>query len=551
MFLALSLAPNLEQASFSSSKTIAMLSQASTSHVEIQIVVIDELTPKPVALTDFILAGSSLNPPKEVRTDSSGFVQLDLAPGRYSLSSKTPTTFKGKSYSWTKEFSVMGRDPIKFVLTQSDAKVSVLPAARQLSDESLLYQKFRRSVVTVESDGGQGSGFLVDKRGLILTNYHVAGASTFVAVRFGPGQRYAANVISSDPVADVAVLRVNAVTVSEIEPLTCLATTEPLGIEGEKVVAIGSPLHQEKTLTLGIISKVEKDVLISDVNINHGNSGGPLLNMAGDVIGITTFGDLTNQGGPGISGIISIRKADKALAEAVTALDRSAPPSVERLPDVSSVEIPESMLDRIAQTLKGSTPYFKAPKNFRTYVETPFDAYHLQAKYVEDKRKKIARRYKGKVPPEQAAEDGPSKFWERYVGNLYQPLVTVKVIPWPQETSASSWNRALLGNAAGKAKFELRDDFARMVLLRDGKEVPPIRRSRIRDTQIYEGYDVEINDTAMAGVYAYDPHAFEPGAVLELRVWKNDKAEFTSIRFDKEQQERIWSMFKDWSSLRK
>lgn len=81
--------------------------------------------------------------------------------------------------------------------------------------------------------------------------------------------------------------------------------------------------------------------------------------------------------------------------------------------------------------------------------------------------------------------------------------------------------------------------------------MPPIRRSRIRDTQIYEGYDVEINDTAMAGVYAYDPHAFEPGALLELRVWKNDKAEFTSIRFDKEQQERIWSMFKDWSSLRK
>src|SRR5690606_9137083 len=144
--------------------------------------------------------------------------------------------------------------------------------------------------------------------------------------------KVAAAVLEADSVRDVAVLRIHP-SVGRGLPVLKLAPPRPeLAFEGERDIAIGSPRNQTTILTSEIVSKVEPGAIISDVNINFGNSGGPLLNMDGEVVAINTFGDFSRSGGPGVSGSISIHLAVPTLDAAKSELAGSDPPPADRLP---------------------------------------------------------------------------------------------------------------------------------------------------------------------------------------------------------------------------
>ncbi len=141
-----------------------------------------------------------------------------------------------------------------------------------------------------------GSGFVIDKAGHIVTNYHVVEGANEVTVSFSNRDRVKAEVVGSDPSTDLAVLRVDA-SASALTPL-------PLGnsdrvVVGDPVVAIGNPFGLDRTVTSGIVSAVQRlitapnrftidHVIQTDAAINHGNSGGPLLNTRGQVIGVNS-----------------------------------------------------------------------------------------------------------------------------------------------------------------------------------------------------------------------------------------------------------------------
>src|SRR5438067_2473155 len=140
---------------------------------------------------------------------------------------------------------------------------------------------------------GVGSGFIVDPKGVILTNYHVVEGMTGIMVKLQSGEQLRGTVIGTDEETDVAVVKVNA---GRDLPAVALGGSDGAQV-GDWVLAIGSPFGLEQTVTAGIISTKERQTdqgasfrrfIQTDAAINRGNSGGPLVNMRGEVIGINS-----------------------------------------------------------------------------------------------------------------------------------------------------------------------------------------------------------------------------------------------------------------------
>ena len=156
-----------------------------------------------------------------------------------------------------------------------------------------------------------GSGFVINKAGYIVTNYHVVEGARIVDVSFSDNESMKAKVVGVDPSTDIAVLRVGAHS-RALTPLT-LGNSDAVRV-GDSVIAIGNPLGLDRTVTAGIVSALQRviqspnsysidHVIQTDAALNKGNSGGPLLNARGDVIGVNSQ---ISTGGTGAGGNIGI-----------------------------------------------------------------------------------------------------------------------------------------------------------------------------------------------------------------------------------------------------
>jgi putative serine protease PepD len=154
---------------------------------------------------------------------------------------------------------------------------------------------------------GEGAGIVYDKQGDIITDQHVVSGASSITVAFASGRKAPAKVVGSDTGADLAVIRVH-VPASELHPLP-LGNSDDVHV-GDSVVAIGSPFGLPKTVTAGIVSAVGRTIsapnqftianaIQTDAAINPGNSGGPLINAAGQVIGLNDQIETNNQNSQG------------------------------------------------------------------------------------------------------------------------------------------------------------------------------------------------------------------------------------------------------------
>jgi S1-C subfamily serine protease len=194
----------------------------------------------------------------------------------------------------------------------------VLPSVVNITSTTLVFNFFYGPV----PQQGQGSGFILDKAGHVLTNYHVVeGANRGVEVQLSNKHRYSAKVIGTDKTHDLALLQIEAPNLQAVT----LADSSELSV-GQKVYAIGNPFGLAGTMTRGIISSIRsirgsegapiEDAIQTDAAINPGNSGGPLLNSRGEVIGINTM--IASNGAEQSSGIgfaIPINTAKAVLAD--------------------------------------------------------------------------------------------------------------------------------------------------------------------------------------------------------------------------------------------
>ncbi|TPG36024.1 serine protease HtrA [Mycolicibacterium hodleri] len=190
------------------------------------------------------------------------------------------------------------------------------------------------SVVTIEAlskgEGSQGSGVVVDGRGYIVTNNHVISdaaknpADYKISVVFNDGHEVPANLVGRDPKTDIAVLKVDNVDKLVVARL---GDSEKLRV-GEEVIAAGAPLGLRSTVTHGIISALHRPVPLSgdgsdtdtvidgvqtDASINHGNSGGPLINMNSEVIGINTAGKSLSDSASGLGFAIPVNEVKEVV----------------------------------------------------------------------------------------------------------------------------------------------------------------------------------------------------------------------------------------------
>jgi S1-C subfamily serine protease len=173
------------------------------------------------------------------------------------------------------------------------------------------------------SQEGQGSGFVIDKEGHILTNYHVIADAREVWVTLHDRKKYKASIVGTDKAHDLAVLQIKA---SSLQPMT-LGDSTNLQV-GQKVYAIGNPFGLAGTLTRGIVSSIRQvqepdgmvieDAIQTDAAINPGNSGGPLLNFHGEVIGINTMIASSVGQSAGIGFAIPINTAKAVVNDLVT-----------------------------------------------------------------------------------------------------------------------------------------------------------------------------------------------------------------------------------------
>jgi S1-C subfamily serine protease len=206
-----------------------------------------------------------------------------------------------------------GLDSTTTVVTETSAAPAsrLAPASADAMTVNEIYERAASGVVRINAtnnstagstdplsgqDSALGSGFVIDKTGHIVTNYHVVRDATEVTVSFSNRDTVKAEVVGTDPSSDLAVLRVET-SASALTPLP-LGNSDVVRV-GDAVVAIGNPFGLDRTATSGIVSALQRlitapnrftidHVIQTDAPINPGNSGGPLLNARGQVIGVNT-----------------------------------------------------------------------------------------------------------------------------------------------------------------------------------------------------------------------------------------------------------------------
>lgn len=216
---------------------------------------------------------------------------------------------------------------------------SAQPVAQTSSSVAGVYQRVKDGVVEVSTStgaqadpfgnqspgGATGSGFVIDKEGHIVTNQHVVDGAESVTVRFSDGTEVDAKVVGTDPSTDIAVLDVDRPS-SQLIPLT-FAGDGSLEV-GDAVVAIGSPFGLEGTLTTGVISALGREIespngftienaVQTDAALNHGNSGGPVLDTQGRVVGVAAQIRSESGGSDGIGYAIPGDTAERVARELI------------------------------------------------------------------------------------------------------------------------------------------------------------------------------------------------------------------------------------------
>ena len=278
--------------------------------------------PVPVLLLLATLAGACTDPP-----------QASGAPA--SLPAQEPATADPETRERRQDALASSRRTaiVRAAERVAPAVVSVNVIRRQTVQPRTLYEQFFLPPGAERRVAGLGSGFVIHEEGLVVTNEHVVRGATEVVVTLADGRDFAAEVVGTDEVNDLALLRVQ--TEGERLPVAPVGSSDDLLI-GEWVVAIGNPFgyllsNTEPTVTAGVVSGIGRNIIPTgedqrgyylgmiqtDASINPGNSGGPLINAEGEVIGVNSSIFSRSGGSEGLGFAIPIDRARNVVLDLI------------------------------------------------------------------------------------------------------------------------------------------------------------------------------------------------------------------------------------------
>ena len=386
-------------------------------------------------------------------------------------------------------------------------------------DYSKLYEASSPAVVQVTTEDGSGSGFLVTPFGHIATNFHVVRGSRYLAVQFPSGRKVKAAVVAVNPHYDMAVLKVNSEVVAGVKPLSLLSEENDPSVKvGIPVVAIGSPLNQKFLMTQGILSKVDETTVLGDFLLQSGNSGGPLLNLQGEVIGINTFGEANISGAIRIDALRDFLLSPELIGESIP-----IEPSGEQLRSVSSMRYPVDVLNHKIDTDPLDLEAYKIKAgDFHITAITPVLIGKLQ---VMQERKRASNRQERRgsnISDSSRAIEEPYYEWHRSTETSLDYAITFDIRPDSGLTKSSStsrflWPMSLFGKP-GRREIEFKGEFLDFRIFRDGTLIEPIMPGRQVIEANSDQKKTRFIDQAYAGSYIYSPDEFMAGDEFKIQI---------------------------------
>jgi len=493
-------------------------------------------------------------------TDLNGEAGGNLIPGVYRIESATPVELQGARYRWGIYVPVqVGMRPVELTqknatvetpggatLSQPQAAITMAPGAapvptpseatppaaqpvapaagapsragRRVSEEAQLFDKYKPGVFTVWGTEGRGTGFYADTNGLLITNAHIVRNSDDIRVKVDSVTKVRARVLAVNPELDIAVLGINRSRCGKCVVLPLFDTTRgPLASAGERVMAMGSPFNRTGMLSIGIVNSTDAQSVTSDVSISYLNSGGPLVNLDGDVIAVNTFRDEARPGEPRISNSLPITAMLGVLSAArdsVASLTVN-PPTDSLLPIVPRDPFPVEPIAAIAALVEIDTrKYSQDVEDFKLFVMTPQIMGWRQAQAVA----KLAElRKKGQAKGVVDDDVDPIQAWRDWDDFLVTRKAVVVFNVTPSSTAFPFYEVDKVVDPEGGS-------FADMKLYRDGVEVTPVERIRVPATLSGSARRAAGREIPYQGIYVYRPEDFGPKPdgsqpVFTVSVW--------------------------------
>ena len=321
-------------------------------------------------------------PPRRTVTTLAGTARVSLRPGRYAVESDQPLAFEGKTYEWSQRIDIIaGRDAM-LELTAGNASIDIATAAATASaaaradtDPTLIASQWQDAVVGLWTPTQHASGFLVDARGLIVTNQRVVGTATSVEAQFTPDIKVKATVLASDATRDVAILMVHPSVAASLRPLPLgCGQTRPRVANAQELLALGAQMTGQKRLTIGGVTGVGPRLLLSDLTVVRASAGGPVF-TAGGLIGFTTLDD-RDPDGRSNARVVRIDQACEVLASAEKTIAEAMPAEATHLPlDPRRPIAPEALSAAVKNRAGSLSPYPMSTTDFDIAFITPVHVY--------------------------------------------------------------------------------------------------------------------------------------------------------------------------------